>query len=167
MHRPLNPENADRYRGGLPIALVPQWQRERFEKPYSVRSSRTKRTNSWPVKHRVRLPHCRCGETGSSPVQVANISVSLSLAKARASDARERRFKSCHADHCRRQLGRAAGPYKPGAADNRRRQGSNPWAPTNSLTMEVVMRRYRTTICTKAGSTISIGILKSGPDIFS
>jgi hypothetical protein len=55
------------------MGLYPNRQRERFERPYSVRSSRTRRTRSkCAVRHQVRPPACHVGETGSFPVQRAN-----------------------------------------------------------------------------------------------
>lgn len=55
------------------------------------------------------------------------------LGRAPAPDAGGRRIEACRPDQLARQLWRAAGPYKPGAADRRRRPGSTPGTRTANV----------------------------------
>src|SRR5262245_66678375 len=64
--------------GFTKFASVPQWQRERFEKPYSARSSRARRTNC-PVTLLVWRPGCLPDERGSKPLQGAIIGASTGV----------------------------------------------------------------------------------------
>jgi hypothetical protein len=110
MRRPLKPQNTDRYRGGPPRS------RGQIGKVACLRGRRLCRFESdrehqfRSAKHRVKLPHCPCGETGSSPVQIATLCVSLGLPGRR----------------CRAQ----EGLISPLAADSCSRSGSIPDAPT-------------------------------------
>src|SRR5262245_39277307 len=70
------------------FASVPQWQRERFEKPYSARSSRDSRTTC-PVTHLMRRSDCLSDETGLIPVQGASSQRSVAQPVARLSRGQE------------------------------------------------------------------------------